>query len=295
MVIIFFLVATAFFSYFLSSMARTKLMPKKDCKEREGRWVLRLKAERERIAREARKENRAKKSRPPSPVHHPSPAKRSSPTREVEQMLEEAVRQVEEVSQLEEVGWLPSLLPTWQLAQMAAEAGPSASGEEPGQRKLCPTIRGKAPQKEFLKAGKVKKTRKYQPGTVALCEIWWYQKSTELLIQKLPFSRLVREIAQEVGKTDMRFQGSAIICLQEATEAFLVSLLEAANLCAIHAKRVTIMPKDIQLAHHIWGEDLLITKKLLQTGKPVVCRLCRVFLFCLCLVPVQGRQFKWET
>ena len=115
---------------------------------------------------------------------------------------------------------------------MAAEARPSALGEEPAQRKLQPTVGGKAPRKEFLKAGKVKKTRRYRPGTVALCEIRQYQKSTELLIWKLPFSRLVREIAQEVGKTDMRFQGSTIICLQEAAEAFLVSLLEDANLCS---------------------------------------------------------------
>ena len=107
-------------------------MPKKDRQEKEGRWVLRPKSERERIAREARKENRAKKSRPPSPVHHPSPAKRPSPVREVAQMLEEAERQVEEASQLEEVGQLPlSLSPTQQLAQMAAEAGPSALGEDP--------------------------------------------------------------------------------------------------------------------------------------------------------------------
>ena len=171
-------------------------------------------------------------------------------------MLEEAERWVEEASQLEEVGRSLSLLLTQQLAQMAAEAGPSALGEEPAQRKLHPTIRSKAPRKEFLKAGKVKKTRKYQPGTVALREIRQYQKSTELLIQKLPFSQLVHEITQEVGKTDMRFQGSAIICLQEGAEAFLVSLLEDANLCTIHAKMVTIMPKDIQLACHIWGEHL---------------------------------------
>ena len=149
-----------------------------------------------------------------------------------------------------------SLSLTQQLAQMAAEARPSALGEEPAQRKLHPTIGGKAPQKEFLKAGKVKKTRKYWPGTVALCKIQWYQKSTELLIWKLPFSQLVRKITQEVGKTDMRFQGSAIICLQEAAEAFLVSLLEDANLCAFHAKRLTIMPKDIQLARCIQGEHL---------------------------------------
>ena len=113
-----------------------------------------------------------------------------------------------------------------------------------------------SPLKEFLKAGKVKKTRKYQPGTVALWEIQQFQKSTELLIQKLPFSQLVCEIAQEVGKCNLHFQGSAIKCLQEAAEAFLVSLMEDANLCTIHTKRVTIMPKDIQLARHIRGEHL---------------------------------------
>ena len=139
---------------------------------------------------------------------------------------------------------------------MAAEARPSVSGEEPAARKLRPTMGGKAPWKEFLKAGKVKKTRRYQPGTVALQEIWQFQKSTELFIWKLPFSQLVREIAQSVGKTNLHFQGSTIICLQEAAEAFLVSLMEDANLCAIHAKRVTIMPNDIQLAHFIRGEHL---------------------------------------
>ena len=83
-----------------------------------------------------------------------------------------------------------------------------------------------------------RKTRRYWPGTVALHEIRRYQKSTELLIWKLPFSWLVHKIAQEVGKINMCFQGSTIICLLEAAEAFLVSPLEDANLCAIHAKRV---------------------------------------------------------
>ena len=115
---------------------------------------------------------------------------------------------------------------------------------------------GKAPWKEFFQAGKVKKTRKYQPGPVVLQEIWQIQKSTELLIRKLPFSWLVHEITLEVGKYDLCFQGSTIICLQEAAEAYVVGLMEDANLCTIHAERVTIMPKDIQLAHHIWGEHL---------------------------------------
>ena len=83
---------------------------------------------------------------------------------------------------------------------------------------------------------------RYRPGTVALREIRRYQKSTELLIRKLPFQRLVREIAQDF-KTDLRFQSSAVMALQEASEAYLVGLFEDTNLCAIHAKRVTIMPK----------------------------------------------------
>jgi histone H3 len=79
------------------------------------------------------------------------------------------------------------------------------------------------------------------------------QKSTELLIRKLPFQRLVREIAQDF-KTDLRFQSHAVLALQEAVEAYLVGLFEDTNLCAIHAKRITVMVKDIQLARRIRGE-----------------------------------------
>ena len=98
------------------------------------------------------------------------------------------------------------------------------------------------------------KPHRYRLGTVALREIQRYQKSTELLLRKLPFQRLVRELAQDLGKMTIRFQSGAIMALQEASEAYLVGLLEDANLCAVHAKRVTIMPKDIQLAHRIRGE-----------------------------------------
>ena len=118
-------------------------------------------------------------------------------------------------------------------------------------------IAGKAPRKAAKKSppvtGGVKKPHRYRPGTVALREIRKYQKSTDLLIRKLPFQRLVREIAQDF-KTDLRFQQTAIMALQEASEAYLVGLFEDTNLCAIHAKRVTIMPKDIQLARRIRGE-----------------------------------------
>ena len=99
----------------------------------------------------------------------------------------------------------------------------------------------------------IKKPHRYRPGTVALREIRKFQKSTELLIRKLPFQRLVREIAGEF-KSDLRFQTQAILALQEAAEAYLVGLFEDTNLCAIHARRVTIMPKDMQLARRIRGE-----------------------------------------
>ena len=120
----------------------------------------------------------------------------------------------------------------------------------------------KPAKKSGMKApkGGVKKRYRYRPGTVALKQIRQYQKSTELLIRKLPFQRLVREIAcdQDVITSPLcgkvRFQSAAIMALQEASEAYLVGLFEDSNLCAIHAKRVTIMPKDIQLARRIRGE-----------------------------------------
>merc|ERR1712054_545935 len=121
---------------------------------------------------------------------------------------------------------------------------------------------GKAPRKQLASmaahksapsTGGVKKPHRYKPGTVALREIRRYQKSTELLIRKLPFQRLVREIAQDF-KSDLRFQSSAIGALQESVESYLVSLFEDTNLCAIHAERVTIQSKDIQLARRLRGE-----------------------------------------
>ncbi|KAF8248865.1 histone-fold-containing protein [Wilcoxina mikolae CBS 423.85] len=112
-----------------------------------------------------------------------------------------------------------------------------------------------------------RKKRRIRPGNLALREIRYYQKSTDLLIQKLPFVRLVREVA--ASYTDgahlgfglntaanggvHRFQSTALAALQEAAEAYMVHLFEDANLLAIHAKRVTIMQKDIQLARRIRG------------------------------------------
>ena len=133
-------------------------------------------------------------------------------------------------------------------ARTKQTARKSTGGKAP--RKQAAT---KAARKSAPATGGVKKPHRYRPGTVALREIRRYQKSTELLIRKLPFQRIVREIAQDF-KTDLRFQGSAVLALQEAAEAYLVGLFEDTNLCAIHAKRVTIMPKDIQLARRIRGE-----------------------------------------
>ena len=103
--------------------------------------------------------------------------------------------------------------------------------------------------------GRQVKPHRYRAGTVALQDIRHFQKTSALLIQKLPFQRLVREIAQDF-KTDLQFQSAAILCLQEAAEAYLVRLFDDANLCAIHARRVTILPKDIQLARRIRGEQI---------------------------------------
>eukprot|EP00092_Neocalanus_flemingeri_P005313 GFUD01005721.1.p1 GENE.GFUD01005721.1~~GFUD01005721.1.p1 ORF type:complete len:137 (+),score=23.41 GFUD01005721.1:45-455(+) len=128
----------------------------------------------------------------------------------------------------------------------------------------CKSIQGKAPRKQLAtKAARksvhstreVKKPHRYRPGTVALRNIRRYQKSTELLIRNLPFQRLVRLIAQDF-KTDLRFQSAAVGALQQASESYLVGLFEDTNLCAIHARRVTITPKDIQLARRIRGERL---------------------------------------
>ena len=122
-----------------------------------------------------------------------------------------------------------------------------------GHRVLDWTEEQKRKIHEARMQGRLVKPHRYRAGTMALKDIRHFQGSTALLIRKLPFQRLVREIAQDY-KTDLRFQSAAILCLQEATEAYLVRLFDDANLCAIHARRVTIMPKDILLARRIRGE-----------------------------------------
>jgi len=135
------------------------------------------------------------------------------------------------------------------MARTKQTARKSTGGKVP--RKQLAT---KAARKSAPVTGGVKKPHRYRPGTVALREIRRYQKSTDLLVRKAPFQRLVKEISQDYGTKEERYQASAILALQEASEAYLVGLFEDTNLCAVHAKRVTIMPKDIQLSRRIRGE-----------------------------------------
>jgi len=118
---------------------------------------------------------------------------------------------------------------------------------------------GKAPRKQLATlfkrkldpaTGGVKKPQRYRPGTVALREIRKYQKSTARIIPKAAFCRLVKEVGQDY-RTDLRWHSDAITALQEAAEMFLVQNFENANLIAIFAKRITITPKDLQLARKL--------------------------------------------
>ena len=135
------------------------------------------------------------------------------------------------------------------MARTKQTARKSTGGKAPRKQLAAKASRKTAPSK-----GGMKTARRFRPGTVALREIRRYQKSTELLIRKLPFQRLVREIAAEY-QNDLRFQATAIAALQEATEAYMVALFEDSNLAAIHAKRVTIMNKDIALAKRLRGDN----------------------------------------
>ncbi|GAA6002070.1 uncharacterized protein JCM10292_001831 [Rhodotorula paludigena] len=144
-------------------------------------------------------------------------------------------------------------------------------------QQACKLVAGKAPRKGPGKAprkgpgkgkrlpkpsvGGAKEPHRFKPGTVALCEIRHYKKSTDLLLRHAPFVRLVREICDDFHSAgegdifkDIRWQRSALQGLQEAVKSYVVGLFEDANLAAIHAKCVTIMPKDMRLICRIRGE-----------------------------------------
>jgi histone H3/H4 len=137
------------------------------------------------------------------------------------------------------------------MARTKQTARASTGGKAPHKQlahRSRPRARRNAPT-----GGGVKRPHRFRPGTVALREIRKYQKSTNLLLLQGPFRRLVREISQDF-RADLRYNSHALLVLQEAAEAYLTSLFEDTNLCAIHAKRVTIMPKDMQLARRIRGD-----------------------------------------
>ncbi|KAJ9518929.1 hypothetical protein QJQ45_026232 [Haematococcus lacustris] len=164
------------------------------------------------------------------------------------------------------------------MARTKQTARKSTGGKAP--RKQLAT---KAARKSAPATGGVKKPHRYRPGTVALREIRKYQKSTELLIRKLPFQRLVREIAQDF-KTDLRFQSSAVLALQEAAEAYLVGLFEDTNLAAIHAKRLEEDMAEVSMERQLvvifgaagigtgvgWGADAVLRACCKRRGRVVL-------------------------
>ena len=142
--------------------------------------------------------------------------------------------------------------------QLPKKTAPGSTPLRTGRKSMPPNRFGRdntPPTVPVVKPpiAKNKKSYRYRPGTVAIREIRKFQGSTELLIRKLPFQRLVKEVAQSVAISGYRFQSTAIEAIQYAAEDYLVTLFEDTNLCAIHAKRVTIMPKDMQLARRIRG------------------------------------------
>jgi len=188
-------------------------------------------------------ESKKRKKSSSSISSHPSPKKAKHPT--ARKSTAPPVRRQ---------SFVPDNLPFIRAAPIAQKAprnlqtAKKASSKNT-EAKNSPNSKAKSPE-NFKK-------RKFRAGTRALREIRKYQKSCDLLIPALPFSRLIREVAQSVlgySMPDVRFQSSAIMALQEAAEAYLVTLFEDTVLCAIHAKRVTIMARDMQLARRIRGD-----------------------------------------
>ena len=129
----------------------------------------------------------------------------------------------------------------------------------------------KARKKTAAAEGGIKEKRKFRfrPGTVAIREIKRYQKATNFMLAKAPFQRFIRAICEGID-SQLRFQSTALLALQEAAESYLTGLFEDANLCAIHASRVTVMKKDLDLARRLRGERFHDHRDLQpKTGKEV--------------------------
>ena len=138
------------------------------------------------------------------------------------------------------------------------QKAPVKGGKQPRKH-----ISHKVLRKGIMSTGGIKKPHRYQPGMVVLREIRQYQRSTENLIKRTPFQKLIREISQEycicpdgpgTPSIQVHFQSTVIAALQEVVENFIMGLFEDVNLLAIHARCVTIMPRDIHLVLHIRGD-----------------------------------------
>lgn len=136
----------------------------------------------------------------------------------------------------------------------ASKIDSKAKGNKRPSKKTGPAKGGVKPTSSQKSADGEKRKIRYKPGTVALREIKRYQKSTNLLLPRASFQRVVRSICMEIDNT-LRCQAQALLALQEASEAYLVGVFEDANLCCVHAKRVTIQKQDMELARRIRGES----------------------------------------
>lgn len=134
----------------------------------------------------------------------------------------------------------------------AKNAASKMSSKSKGQMKKKTAASSKGIKK--TDAEKEKKKIRFKPGTVALREIKRYQKSTSLLLPRASFQRVVRDICSGIDH-DLRFASNALYALQESAEAYLTGIFEDANLCALHAKRVTVMKNDMELARRIRGDE----------------------------------------
>lgn len=167
---------------------------------------------------------------------------------------------------------------------------PRAAGGKTLRAAAKTTARKSKVYKSAPATGGVKKPHRYRPGTVALREIRRYQKSTDLLIQKLPFQRVVREVTLEqkplkIDPKELRWQGPAILANQTAAEDYLTRQFEDANVCALHTKRCTVMPKDIQLVRRIKGEEQVDTSN----------RVSSIYKYCNTWKEIQDAQDERET
>ena len=131
------------------------------------------------------------------------------------------------------------------MARTKQTARKSTGGKAPRKQLQTKVARKTAPA-----TGGLKKPHRFKPGTVALREVRRYQKSTECLTRRLPFQRLVRECAHGF-KAELRFERAAMLCLQQAMEMWVSTVLDDAQCYCIHAKRVTLQGKDVHLAMKI--------------------------------------------